>query len=385
MKRNDCYTLKNLAGVPYLLPYGQTQADYKRSMRLNETGTFLWELLKEEHSKEELLAKCAEHYGIAETDMPQLKTDVEEFLGIMTAHSILVNDWNLPRVAGSEHRYFSIAGLNLCIYGASEAFPGEFEAFAIEKPADIHQTVALCPGIPAFRQNGRLIIRNKELVVIDAKDRYILEFPCMPKLLEVHLSKDGRKALLYYLPPLSELHRESFFHVLRLTYLYLALWKERIVLHSASLLYQGKAWLFSAPSGTGKSTHTGLWHDIFKTPYINGDLNLITPQKDGPVIHGTPWCGTSGIYDTKTYPLGGIILLKQSSKNRIEELSPDRKLLLVQQRLITPSWTEELLETNLKIIEQILPHILVCRLYCTKEPDAVRTIKERIDHHLLDE
>ena len=381
MKRNDSYTLKKLAGVPYLLPYGQMQADFKRGMQFNETGAFLWEILEQEHTRDELLSKCAEHYEAAESDLPLLEKDIEQFLSEMISRGIFINEWKLPKIAGAEQRCFSIAGLNLCLYGSPEAIPPEFNAFAIEEPTSVHQTVALYPGIPAFRQNGRLLIRDKELTVIDAEDRYVLEFPCMPELSELHLSKDGQKAILYYLPPLSEAHRVSFFHVLRLIYLYLASRLERIVLHSASILYQGKAWLFSGPSGTGKSTHTGLWHDILQTPYINGDLNLLA-MNERPVIHGLPWCGTSGLYDTNTYPLGGIILLRQSPENRVEELSPDKKLLLTLQRLISPSWTSKMLDTNLKTIEQILPHILVCRLYCTIDKEAVMTIKDRIDRHL---
>lgn len=380
MKRNDSYTLKKLAGVPYLLPYGQMQADFKRGMRINETGAFLWEILEQEHTRDELLSICAKHYEATESDLPLLEKDINQFLSEMIACGILIDEWKLPRIAGAE-QYFSIAGLNLCLYGSPEAIPPEFNDFAIEKPENIHQTVVLYPGTPAFRQNGRLLIRDKELIVIDAEDRYVLEFPCMPEISELLLSKDGQKAILYYLPPLSEAHRTSFFHALRLTYLYMASRLERTVLHSASILYQGKAWLFSGSSGTGKSTHTGLWHEILQTPYINGDLNLLA-MNDRPVIHGLPWCGTSEIYDTNTYPLGGIILLRQSPENRVEELSPDKKLLLVQQRLISPFWTSKMLDTNLKIIEQILPHILVCRLYCTKDEEAVITIKDRIDLYL---
>ena len=381
MKRNDSYTLKKLAGVPYLLPYGQMQADFKRGMRLNGTGAFLWEILEQDLNRDEILSKCAKHYEATESDLPLLEKDVNQFLSEMIARGIFIDEWKLPKIAGAEQCFFSIAGLNLCLYGIPEAIPPEFNAFAIEKPENVHQTVALYPGMPVFRQNGNLLIRDKELTVIDAEDRYILEFPCMPEISELLLFKDGQKAILYYLPPLSETHRISFFQVLRLTYLYLASRLERTVLHSASILYQGKAWLFSGPSGTGKSTHTGLWHDILQTQYINGDLNLLA-MNDCPVIHGLPWCGTSGLYDTNTYPLGGIILLKQSLKNRIEELSPDRKLLLVQQRLISPSWTSKMLEMNLKNIEQILPHIPVCRLHCTKDKEAVMTIKDWIDRHL---
>ena len=59
----------------------------------------------------------------------------------------------------------------------------------------------------------------------------------------------------------------------------------------------------------GKSTHTALWHELFDTPYLNGDLNLLGLDKDHIIAYGIPWCGTSGIFTAEAYELGGIILL----------------------------------------------------------------------------
>ena len=115
---------------------------------------------------------------------------------------------------------------------------------------------------------------------------------------------------------------------------------------------------------------------------INGDLNLLAIENGTPVVHGIPWCGTSGICDNKTYPLGGIILLKQAKENYIEPLSPDRKCLLVSQRLISPAWTKTLFEGNLSIVDKLADKILIYRLHCTKEPDAAETIKKELDTYL---
>ena len=154
------------------------------------------------------------------------------------------------------------------------------------------------------------------------------------------------------------------------------------VLHSASLLYRDRAWLFSGHSGIGKSTHTKLWNDLLQTPLLNGDLNLLAIENGQPVIHGLPWCGTSKISDVHTYALGGIILLKQAETDFAEALSESQKQLLIMQRFISPSWTEEQQTANLRFAKELAPHILICRLHCTPSPSAVTAIKQTIDTYL---
>ena len=90
-------------------------------------------------------------------------------------------------------------------------------------------------------------------------------------------------------------------------------------------LYRGRAFLVSGSSGTGKSTHSALWHDLYQTPLLNGDLNLLGIRDNIPYAYGLPWCGTSGICTPKDYPLGGIIFLKQAAIDQVQSLQPDEK------------------------------------------------------------
>lgn len=384
MKRNDCYQLMKLGNIPYLIPYGQSIADIERGIQLNSTAEFLWELLAQEHTRQELLDACEEHYQLTPEELPRMKADLDAFLRNLTVRGVLVESEDIPIVPSPQVRYLSIGGLNLRLYGPSDAYSNKFNTFLTDCPAQIHQTISLQFGAPRQHRNGKLLLRNKELAVVDSTDRYILFFPCVPQILEVHLSKDGSRTCFYCKRTFTDAFREDLFHAIRLSFLYLAQQQGLAVIHSASLLYQDRAWLFSGPSGTGKSTHTGLWHRLLQTPLINGDLNLLALGNGRPMVHGLPWCGTSGICDTRTYPLGGIILLKQSADDYVEELSYDKKLLLVQQRLIMPSWTTEMLGRNLHLAEQLIPHILVCRLHCTMNDSAVEVIQERI-HRFLEE
>ena len=377
MRQNNGFVLSKIDNIPYLLPYGQMLADRKRGIQINDTGTWLWNLLEQEHSLEEVFALSAEYYDIQAQDLGAFQDDIHCFIKQLLAYGILLDESG--EYQHKNNMTLSIGGLGILLNGPQEAFPTEFHSFAVGSCEKIHQKITFHPGFPKVRENGMILIRNEELLVMETTDKYILLFPMAKSIEEIHLSKDGSVVNLYCLPPYNETFHYDIFHALRLTYLYLAQKVGMVALHSASLLYKGKAWLFSGHSGMGKSTHTNLWKELYDITLLNGDLNLLGLQNGQPVIHGIPWCGTSGIFSTETVPLGGIILLNQAPSNQIEDLTMDKKQLLVSQRLISPTWTVDLFEQNMEIVENIVPSIMVCKLHCTKEPNAAAVMKEYID------
>lgn len=379
MKQTDGYILHEIAGIPYLLPHGQLIADHRRGVQLNETGVFLWNTLEHVHNREELLSLFFEHYQAGPDDIPGMEQDFNDFLDQLSSYGIIEEDFSPFSPDAPFYQYLCIGGLYLELAGPAEAFSEEFEPFAVSHCSKTDMTVEVCTGIPANRKNGTLILRSSELLICDCGDDYLLLFPKAEQIQEAWLAKDSSHVSFCCLPPFSGNLITDLFHAIRFVYLYLAQRKGLFALHSASILYQNRAWLFSGPSGTGKSTHTNLWNRLLQTPVINGDLNLLSLTPDGPVVYGMPWCGTSGIADPGTYPLGGIVLLKQAGKDTCISLSEDKKALLVMQRLISPSWTKEMLLSNLSFTETLAKETRICRFLCTKEPSAVYTIKEWID------
>ena len=379
MQQNKSFILREIGKVPYLLPYGQMIADHMRGMKLNSTAVFLWNLLEQEKSMEELLTLCVAHYEVTDEELPAFENDIRNFIGHMLSFGVITDRASLPSIPSNEECLLSIAGLNVRLQGPQAAFPKEFSPFFKDSLQEIHQTIQICIGIPHAKKNGTVLLRNEELVVLDAGEEYILLFPTSKHICEIHLKKSADLAICYCLPPYNDTFHYDLFHASRLLFLYLAQLKGMVAIHSASLLYEGKAWIFSGHSGMGKSTHTNLWNDIYNTPIINGDLNLLAYENNAPMIHGIPWCGTSGICNTESYPLGGIVLLNQAPTDYVEELSADQKLLLTTQRLISPCWSEEMFDKNLSVMEQIVPNILVCKLHCTKNPTAPEVMKGYID------
>lgn len=382
MKRNNSFLLREIANVPYLLPYGQMIADHKWGIKLNATGVYLWKLLEQERTLNELLSLSAAYYEIPEQELPSFQADIKLFLNQLLSMGILEEDAPPATASGYTKQLLSIGGLGIALEGPAEAFPEEFTDFVVTECACIHQRISLHIGLPPIPQNGQVILRNRELVILQQEEYYILLFPEVPQISEIHLKKDASLALCYCQPPYTDTFKYDLFHALRLLFLYLAQKHHMVAIHSASILYQNKVWIFSGHSGMGKSTHTNLWKRLYDTPVVNGDLNLLAIENGQAVVHGIPWCGTSGIYDTKTYPLGGIILLKKAPTDHIELLSPDQKQLLICQRLISPTWTEELFDMNMDFVESITEKIMVCRLHCTKENSAVEIMKRQIDINL---
>lgn len=381
MKQAKGYILKDICGVPYILPYGQNIADRKRGVRLNESGEFLWNSLASPISRETLLSNFASHYQARPQMLPDLENDLDQFLQTLSA---------LGMIDFCEEHEYLIGGIRLCLFGHPDCIPEEFLPFTQSAPT--HDTapkltIELLPATdsvyhPVNTQNNRLLLENAELTIHQVTNGFLFHFPTMTHLKHGFLSLDGTHSKLFYELPYEALLREELFHAIRFLYLYLAEKNDIYAIHSASILYKGKAWLFSGPSGTGKSTHANLWKALYQTPVLNGDLNLLAFENGMPVIHGLPWCGTSRISDVHTYPLGGILLLRQDKTDFIEDLSMDEKALLLMQRLISPIWNEQQLDCCLRFSEKLMRKCYVARLHCTKEDSAARTMKHAIDEQL---
>ena len=411
IKRQEGYCLKEIAGVQYLLPYGQKVADQKKGILLNETGVFLWNELKEPMTVEKLAEKLVQYYSAdgevaSETQgeiQDQIRQDVKQFVQELLSLGILQECLRPVCAEETDEATYvyptkeslagclEIAGMRIVLYGSRELISPQFDAFfkdcisaqeksQIKMPAQMQ--IEILQQTPPFHPNGKICIRNEELVVSEdeQEQRFIVLFPSMNQIREAHMTVDGRFVQIYVKGWDKEKTKEELFHAIRHFFLFFAQRQGFFALHSASILYRGQAWLFSGHSGMGKSTHTNLWKEQFGVEIINGDLNLIGWSESGHfIVYGMPWCGTSGIASTKSYPLGGIVLLGRSDHDHFETLSHDQKIVRVMQRMISPVWTENMLDANLTCAAKLAGEVPIHYLLCTKEPSAAQVMKARID------
>lgn len=381
MKPIPGYYKTTIANVPYLLSFGQESAKRGISLRLNESGSLLWDALKKGADEEELLSLLAGKFDAKEQDLPLLRQDITNYIQTLQALGILQEpsvDECVPSPTG-DALYFRTGPLTISYHGAVSLFETYFSDFACDATDDVSLTVTiLCdPFRHTFAKT--VLVHTQELTICDSDDHYVFFFDSRWGIYEMHIKKDGSSARLYCVPDYASTHAEDVFHALRFAFLVCAQNHNLIVLHSASLLYRKKAWLFSGCSGTGKSTHTNLWHECFNSPLLNGDLNLLGQCDGVPMIYGLPWCGTSEICTSKNYPLGGIVFLKQAQQNEVAKPPLDQQILLLLQRLISPSWTQDLCEKNLRLSTEIVKHTQIFTLACTKDPEAASVMRAAID------
>ena len=120
---------------------------------------------------------------------------------------------------------------------------------------------------------------------------------------------------------ISELHIDSIFTSLFALERHM-IKNDSLILHCAYMVYQGKAILFSAPSGTGKSTQAELWKQYRGSRIVNGDRALLRKIDGVWSACGWPVCGSSDICESEDTPLYTIVMLRQGETNHIERLSP---------------------------------------------------------------
>ncbi len=143
------------------------------------------------------------------------------------------------------------------------------------------------------------------------------------------------------------------------------------VFHSSSLVCNDGGIVFSAPSGTGKSTHTSLWLRQFEDVRIlNDDTPVIRLNDSGGVdLYGTPWAGTTGININETAQLKAVIFLERAKGNSMTKLSSADALKYFFEAIVTPLNPRMHLNC-LDTIKTIFLNVPIYKLSCNMEPEA---------------
>ncbi|MCD8107405.1 MAG: hypothetical protein LUE20_05515 [Oscillospiraceae bacterium] len=154
---------------------------------------------------------------------------------------------------------------------------------------------------------------------------------------------------------------------------------DRVTLHGACISYKDKSYLFTAASGTGKSTHIALWKRYLgdDVSIVNGDKPIFHVKPDGTIrAYDTPWCGKECWNQRKSGEMAGICFIRRletpGDKNTISPMKPDEAIPYMLRQMFHP-YEEEATGLMLGLFDEILSRLPLWLLECDISEDAVRT------------
>ena len=156
------------------------------------------------------------------------------------------------------------------------------------------------------------------------------------------------------------------------------LFHDAFILHSSFVAWQGWGILFTAPSGTGKSTQADLWKQYEQADIYNGDRTIIRKKEQGYYGFGSHYAGSSGIYRNASAPIRAIVVLTQAPENRIEPLRGRQAFAPLFRETLMNTWNPAYMEHMTDLILDAVESIPVYHLACRPDADAVKLVKETV-------
>ena len=148
---------------------------------------------------------------------------------------------------------------------------------------------------------------------------------------------------------------------------------DTVLFHGSVVAAEGRAYLFAAPSGTGKTTHTRLWLQQNPEAYVlNGDKPFLRVTPENRVLAGGgPWRGKEKLGRNEILPLEAICLLERARENHIRTITPGEAIQTLIERTHRPKDAVQWVKT-LQILDRISRNVRLYRLACNMDPEAAR-------------
>ena len=146
-----------------------------------------------------------------------------------------------------------------------------------------------------------------------------------------------------------------------------------LMLHGSAVALDGAGYLFTADSGTGKSTHTRLWRQLLgdRAVMVNDDKPFLHITPEGVTAYGSPWSGKHGLDNNLSAPLAGICILERGKENAISPMQPKDALPLLRHQAFRPE--DPVKEAAfLALTEKLANAVPLWHLFCRPDPEAAK-------------
>jgi len=277
---------------------------------------------------------------------------------------------------------FNIAQLNIVIHTpVSINFQSCMEPFRmeLEKVEPIHVVYQIMNLWEDYENDSEC--NKKDFAVKKINDKFVRIYPAkvansMKKILIY--SEEKNKMIIQY-PMQKDVFLFEHFNIWN----YMAfenplLYYQAFILHSSFISWQNNGILFTAPSGTGKSTQADLWKKYEDADIYNGDRTIIRKIDGKYYGFGSPYAGSSGIYRNESAPIKAIVVIEQGPDNVIRRLHGREAFLPLFRETLMNTWNKEYMEKMTDLLMDAACQIPVYHLSCRPDQDAVNTVKNEI-------
>lgn len=146
---------------------------------------------------------------------------------------------------------------------------------------------------------------------------------------------------------------------------------DTLMVHASVVAHDGGAYMFLGRSGTGKSTHSGLWlKNVADTYLLNDDNPVIRVEGDKVNIYGTPWSGKTPCYKNEVLPLKASVRLSQAPHNVIKRLPPLQAYASLMPACSCMRWDRQSTDALHKTVEKVISRVRGWHLECLPDADA---------------
>ena len=154
--------------------------------------------------------------------------------------------------------------------------------------------------------------------------------------------------------------------------------KDILLFHGSVISVDGAGYLFTAKSGTGKSTHTRYWREYFKdrAVMVNDDKPLLKIKEGKVNVYGTPWDGKHRLSTNTCVPLKAICILNRGSENRICKIDKKDAYAMLLQQVNRPVGDTLAMTKTLNLVDELSESVDFYSMYCTMNIDAARVAYE---------
>ena len=149
---------------------------------------------------------------------------------------------------------------------------------------------------------------------------------------------------------------------------------DTLMFHGSAVAVDGKAYLFTGPCGTGKSTHTRLWREVFgkRAIMVNDDMQFLQITPEGVLAYGSPWNGKHGLSTNICVKLQGICFLERGQENEIHPITPAQAADAMHRQMHTPV-DDALQNKAASLADRLAEAVPLWQMHCNMQPEAAET------------